>query len=97
MAGAAVQKKFEQPKTFTFTPENAKLAREHIKKYPDGRQQSAVMPLLMLAQRQHQNWLPIAAMEMIADMLGMPYIRVQEVASFYSQYNLAPIGRYRRI
>ncbi len=85
---------------FTFSVENEVTAKMHIAKYPDGRQQSAVMPLLDLAQRQigaqthTQGWLPVPVMEYIADRLGMPYIRVYEVASFYTMYNLAPVGRY---
>lgn len=94
MAGMSVQTKFEQPAEFTFTPENLEKAKWHIAKYPAGRQQSAVMPILWLAQQQHGNWIPEAAMRVIAAMLGMPYIRVVEVASFYTQYNLAPVGRY---
>lgn len=87
-------KKFEQPKSFTFTPENLAEAEKIIARYPAGREQSAVMPLLMLAQKQHDNWLPIAAIEMVARMVNMPYIRAHEVASFYTMYNLAPVGKY---
>ena len=94
MAGAAVQSNFEQPTSFAFTAENLKKAQWHIAKYPEGRQQSAIMPLLWLAQQQHGNWLPIVAIQYIADMLGMPYMRAYEVASFYTQYNLQPLGRY---
>lgn len=85
---------FEQPATFVFTPENLAEAKKHIAKYPPGREQSAVMPLLMIAQKQHQNWLPQAAIELVAAMCNMPKIRVHEVASFYSMYNLAPVGRH---
>ena len=87
-------KNFEQPESFAFTPENLEIAKVHIAKYPEGKQQSAVMPLLSLAQKQNANWLPVAAMEVVADMLSMPFIRVQEVATFYSMYNLVPMGRY---
>ncbi len=84
----------QQPASFTFTPENqAKIARI-IAKYPEGKQASAVMPLLDLAQRQHDNWLPRAAMDAIADILEMPPIRVYEVASFYTMYNRAPVGKF---
>lgn len=83
-----------QPDTFVFTPENQEKAEAIIAKYPQGRQQSAVMPLLTLAQDQHHNWLPKAAMDMIADMLSMPAIRVYEVASFYTMYNLEPVGKF---
>lgn len=85
---------------FAFTPENKAKADWHIAKYPGGRQQSAVMPLLDLAQRQigaqtnTQGWLPVPAIEYVADYLGMPYIRAYEVASFYTMYNLAPVGRF---
>ncbi len=91
---AAIKQKINQPASFEFTPENLKEAEAHIAKYPAGRQQSAVMPLLTIAQRQHQNWIPQAAMELIAKMLNMPFIRVHEVASFYTMYNLAPMGKH---
>ncbi len=93
MAGAATVN-VEQPTNFEFTPENLKAAEKIIAKYPKGFQQSAVMPLLMMAQKQNKNWLPLKAMECVANMLDMPFIRVQEVASFYTMYNLAPVGRY---
>lgn len=83
-----------QPEHFAFTPENLEEARRIIVRYPEGRQQSALMPLLALAQRQHGNWLPRAAMDYIAGMLGMPAVRVYEVASFYTMYNLEPVGRH---
>ncbi len=84
---------FEQPEKFAFTKENLKLVQGIIAKYPIGNQQSAIMPLLELAQRQHDNWLPIAAMDVVAEMLSMPKIRVYEVASFYTMYNKQPIGK----
>ena len=80
--------------SFEFTPENLELARRIIAKYPAGRQASAVMPLLDVAQRQNANWLSKAAMDYVADMLGMPRIRVYEVATFYTMYNRAPVGRH---
>lgn len=83
-----------QPESFEFTPENLKKAQAFIDKYPAGKQQSAVLPLLDLAQRQHQNWVTLAAMDVIATMLKMPYIRVYEVATFYSMINLAPVGKH---
>ena len=83
-----------QPASFEFSAENLERAKKIIAKYPPGKQQSAVMPLLDLAQRQHDNWLPIAAMEYIARMLEMAPIRVREVATFYTMYNHAPIGRH---
>ncbi len=83
-----------QPESFEFTSENLKKAQEYIDMYPSGRQQSAVMPLLDLAQRQNQNWISLAAMDVIAQMLQMPYIRVYEVATFYTMFNLAPVGKH---
>ena len=80
-----------QPSGFEFTRENAKWADQTIRKYPEGRQQSAVIPLLMRAQEQ-EGWVTKAAIESVADMLGMPYIRVLEVATFYTQFQLKPVG-----
>jgi NADH-quinone oxidoreductase E subunit len=85
---------FEQPATFEFTPENLEKAKYHISKYPEGRQASAVLPLLDIAQRQHDNWLPKAAMDYVAAMLHMAPIRVYEVATFYTMFNLRPVGRW---
>jgi NADH-quinone oxidoreductase E subunit len=85
---------FEQPANFEFTPDNLGRAQAHIAKYPPGRQASAVLPLLDLAQRQHGGWLPQAAMDRVAEMLGMAPIRVYEVATFYTMLNLRPVGRY---
>ncbi len=85
---------------WTFTDENRAKADWHIAKYPEGRQKSAVMPLLDLAQRQvgaetdTQGWLPLPVMEYIADYLAMPVIRVLEVATFYTMYNLEPVGKF---
>jgi NADH-quinone oxidoreductase subunit E len=80
--------------SFTFTPENQKKADAYIKRYPKGRQASAVLPLLDLAQRQSGGWLPQNALEGIANMLEMPFIKVLEVASFYTMFNLKPVGTY---
>ena len=77
----------DQPKDFKFSSENLKKAEEILKKYPDKNKKSAVMPLLYLAQRQNQNWIPLAAMKYIANYLSMPYISVYEVATFYTMYN----------
>lgn len=82
------------PQEFAFTAENEALAKRIIAKYPEGRQSSAVMPLLDLAQRQNHNWLSQAAMDYIARYLGMAPIRVYEVASFYTMYNLKPVGKH---
>jgi len=83
-----------QPATFEFTPENLAKARTEIAKYPPGRQASAVLALLGLAQRQHDNWLPRAAMDYVAGLLEMPRIRVYEVATFYTMLQLRPVGRH---
>ena len=84
----------DQPKTFKFTAENEQEIKRIIAKYPKGRQASAVMPLLDLAQRQHDNWIPMAAIEAIAHRLEMAEIRVLEVATFYTMFNLKPVGKY---
>lgn len=83
-----------QPRDFAFTAENLERAQKIIAKYPPGKQQSAVMPLLDLAQRQNENWLPRVAMDYVADLLEMPRIRAYEVASFYTMYNKAPVGKF---
>ncbi|NVK18158.1 MAG: NADH-quinone oxidoreductase subunit NuoE [Methylocystaceae bacterium] len=83
----------QQPDSFEFTPENLELAKKHIAKYPEGKQQSACMPLLDLAQRQY-GWLPVAAMDVVADMLGMAPVRVYEVATFYTMFNKEPVGKH---
>ena len=83
-----------QPDSFDFTPENRAWVDRQIRKYPEGRQASAVMALLRRAQQQHEGWVPKPAIEKIAEILGMPYIRVLEVATFYTMYNLAPVGKY---
>jgi NADH dehydrogenase (ubiquinone) flavoprotein 2 len=82
-----------QPRIFEFNEDNLEIAKNYIKKYPQGKQQSAVLPLLHLAQKQ-QGWVPIKAMHYIASLLDMPYIRVYEVASFYTMFNLKPVGKY---
>ena len=79
---------------FVFSPENSELVEYHIKKYPDGRQSSAVMPLLDIAQRQNGGWISKEAIETIASTLSMPVIKVWEVATFYSMYNLEPVGKH---
>ena len=84
----------DQPKSFKFTADNEKEIKRIIAKYPKGRQASAVMPLLDLAQRQHDNWIPMAAIEAIAVRLDMAEIRVLEVATFYTMFNLKPVGKY---
>ena len=83
-----------QPENFEFNPSSLEEAKIIIAKYPEGKQQSAVMALLYLAQKQNDNWIPLAAMKYIAKFLDMPYIKVYEVATFYSMYNLSPVGKY---
>jgi NADH-quinone oxidoreductase subunit E len=85
---------FEQPESFEFTSENLDRAKAHIAKYPPGRQASAVLPLLWIAQEQSGGWLPRVAMDRVAAVLGMAAIRVYEVATFYTMFNLRPVGRY---
>jgi NADH-quinone oxidoreductase subunit E len=84
----------EQPKSFEFTPENKTWLERQIAKYPDGRQASAIVPALWQAQKQHGNWLPRAAIEKVADELGMADIRVLEIATFYTMFNLEPVGKF---
>jgi len=84
----------EQPENFEFNSENLELSKKIIKKYPIGKQQSAVMPLLYLVQKQNNNWIPLVGMKYLAKMLKIPYIRVYEVATFYTMYNLSPVGNY---
>jgi len=83
----------DQPASFEFSEKNLSWARQQIKKYPEGKQASAVIPLLWKAQEQH-GWLPEPAIEYIAQLLGMAPIRVMEVATFYTMFNLAPVGKY---
>ncbi|PTW61114.1 NADH dehydrogenase subunit E [Breoghania corrubedonensis] len=83
----------EQPADFALTPENLEWANAQIAKYPEGRQASAVIPILWRAQEQHDGWLPEPAIRCVADLLGMPYIRVLEVATFYTMFQLSPVGK----
>jgi len=84
----------EQPENFEFNSASLEAAKTIVVKYPEGKQQSAVMALLYIAQKQNSNWIPLAAMKYIGKFLDMPYIKVYEVATFYSMYNLAPVGKY---
>ena len=84
----------DQPEDFEFTEKSKEVAKKIISNYPEGKQQSAVMALLYIAQRQNNNWIPLSAMKYIAKYLDMPYIKVYEVATFYTMYNLAPVGEY---
>ena len=84
----------EQPAIFEFTSENLSWAKEQLNKYPEGRQWAAVIPLLWRAQEQHEGWLPEPGIRAVAELLDMPYIRVYEVATFYTMFNLSPVGKY---
>ena len=84
----------EQPENFEFNSASLEAAKTIIAKYPENKQQSAVMALLYIAQKQNNNWIPLAAMKFIGKFLDMPYIKVYEVATFYTMYNLAPVGKY---
>ena len=84
----------EQPDKFEFNPKNLEVANKIILNYPKGKQKSAVMSLLYIAQNQNENWIPLAAIKYISKFLSMPYIKVYEVATFYSMYNLSPVGKY---
>jgi NADH-quinone oxidoreductase subunit E len=84
----------DQPEGFAFTPENLEWAKSQLKKYPDGKQASAVLALLWRAQEQMGGWLPEPALRYVADLLGLAHIRIYEIATFYTMFNLAPVGRY---
>lgn len=84
----------DQPESFEFTPQNLAWLEKQIAKYPDGRQASAVVPALWQAQKQNNYWLPQKAIEKVAELLAMPKIRVLEVATFYTMFNLEPVGKY---
>lgn len=80
-------------KEFKFSDENIIKAHEIIKKYPKGKERSAVMPLLYLVQEQNENWIPTSAMDCVANLLGIPAMQVYEVANFYTMYNKKPVGK----
>jgi NADH-quinone oxidoreductase E subunit len=84
----------EQPEKFEFITSSLDTAKKIVSKYPEGKQQSAVMALLYIAQKQNDNWIPLAAMKYIGKLLDMPYIKVYEVATFYTMYNLSPVGKH---
>ena len=84
----------DQPENFEFSNSSLEAANTIVSRYPKGKQQSAVMALLYIAQSQNNNWIPLAAMKYIAKFLDMPYIKVYEVATFYTMYNLSPVGKY---
>ena len=83
-----------QPENFEFNSASLEAAKTIVAKYPKDKQQSAVMALLYIAQKQNNNWIPLAAMKCIGKFLDMPYIKVYEVATFYTMYNLSPVGKY---
>ena len=83
-----------QPELFEFTRENLIKAESEIKKYPKERKASAVLALLYIVQNQHENWIPLVAIKYVSKILDMPYIKVYEVVTFYSMFNLAPVGKY---
>ena len=84
----------DQPDKFKFNQESLNLANKIVLNYPSGKKKSAVMALLYIAQKQNDNWIPLAAMKYIAKFLDISYINVYEVATFYSMYNLKPVGKY---
>ena len=84
----------DQPIDFQFSKNNLEQINIILKRYPLKNKKSAVMPLLYLAQKQNNNWIPLSAMRNIAKLLSMPYISVYEIATFYSMYNLAPVGKH---
>ena len=84
----------KQPDDFEFTKENLETANRILKNYPKDKKKSAVMPLLYLAQEQNNNWIPLAALKYLGKLLSMPYINVYEIATFYTMYNLSPVGKY---
>ena len=84
----------EQPEKFEFNQQSSEAAKKILSNYPKGKEKSAVMALLYIAQRQNNNWIPLSAIKYIAKFLNMPYIKVYEVATFYSMYNLSPVGNF---
>lgn len=94
MVAVKTRKPYTQPESFEFSKENQKRVKEIIAKYPKGKQRSATIPLLDLAQRQAGGWLPRAAMDHVAEVLELAPIRVYEVASFYTMFNLEPVGKH---
>ena len=83
-----------QPELFEFTKENLEKANNEMKKYPEEKKASAVLALLYLVQYQNDNWIPLSGIKYVATLLNMPYIKVYEVATFYSMFNLSPVGKY---
>ena len=83
-----------QPEKFEFTPENLSEAEIEIEKYPKDRKASAILALLHLVQKQNNNWIPLAGVKFVAKFLNVPYIKVYEIVTFYSMFNLSPVGKY---
>ena len=83
-----------QPESFEFSKDNLLEAEKEIRKYPKDRKASAILALLFLVQRQNDNWVPLAAIKYVAKFLDVPYIQVYEVSTFYSMFNLSPVGKY---
>ena len=83
-----------QPQTFEFSKENLQQVQNEIKKYPKNRKASAVLALLYLVQKQNDNWIPLSAIKYVGGLLEIPYIKLYEVATFYSMFNLSPVGKY---
>jgi len=83
-----------QPESFVFSKDNLLKAEKEIRKYPKDRKASAILALLFLVQKQNDNWVPLAAIKYVAKFLSVPYIQVYEVSTFYSMFNLAPVGKY---
>ena len=83
-----------QPESFQFSKDNLIKAKKEIEKYPKNRKASAVIALLYLVQKQNENWIPLSAIKYVSEFLNIPYIQVYEVATFYSMFNLSPVGKY---
>jgi len=84
----------DQPDNFKLSEENLKIAENEIKKYPKNKKQSAILSILYLVQKQNNNWIPLSAIKYVAKFLNIPYIKVYEVVTFYSMFNLSPVGKY---
>jgi len=84
----------QQPESFEFSKDNLIEAQNEIKKYPKDKKASAILALLFLVQKQNDNWIPLAAIKYVAKFLNLPYMQVYEVSTFYSMFNLSPVGKY---
>jgi len=84
----------KQPDNFVLSDENLKIAENEIKKYPENKKASAILAILYLVQKQNDNWIPLAAIKYVAKFLNIPYMKVYEVVTFYSLFNLSPVGKY---